>query len=348
MRILFLLEGTLTPSSRFRVKQFIPYFQEAGIHCTVRSAYGDRYNQMAKTNLAKPYKFFTKLRRILYSFDASRFDLIFIQRPTFPFTSLPERFVTRINQNTIFDVDDAIWHDSKNNVNYFRKKTFDKNVTLCRYLICGNDYLAAAANKPNKTRVIPTVIDSEKYTPGLSQHQHKKTVIGWMGTASNFISLKTIVPALLEILKKFPNVIVRLVSNDSFLPLAGHPQVQEIVWNKEDEVSLLRSFDIGLMPLIDNTVTKGKCGFKMIQYMAVGVPVIVSPIGANISILDDQKAGLFASTKSEWIESLALQINDSQMRKEMGETGRARAVKYYSIKAVLPEYLKIFELAGKK
>jgi glycosyltransferase involved in cell wall biosynthesis len=136
---------------------------------------------------------------------------------------------------------------------------------------------------------------------------------------------------------------VRLVSNADFEPLRGLDRVEQIRWSAAEEILLLQSFDIGLMPLVDSPLTRGKCAFKMIQYMAVGAPVVVSPVGANVDVMQGVEAGYLVDEFDEWSDALLALVDDAEARQRMGAQGRDRAVERYSIDAVLPTYLEIFE-----
>lgn len=347
MRILFLTEGTTVPASRFRVGQFLPYFRDRGLECVVRAGYGDHYNQIAPTPLGTPYKMSKRLLRIIRSVDAAAFDVVFLQRPAVPHTPLPEQLIHRLNRRTIFDVDDAIFLNADGTANQRYEHTFSTIVDEVCHVICGNDFLAQAAAAPQKTTIIPTVIDCERYSPATDRQKYladdKELIIGWMGTAGNFKSLDLVVPALRQVLDKHENTRFRVVSNARFKPLADHPQCESIPWSADAEIDLLRSFDIGLMPLLDIPVSYGKCGFKMIQYMAVGTAVVSSSVGANIDIFEGSGAGFLADNTAEWVQALELLINDALKRRRCGESGRQHVLKNYSIRSVIDQYMALFE-----
>lgn len=342
MRILFLTQGVLTPSSRFRVGQFIEHFEARGITCTVRAGYGTLYNQLAPTRLGLPYKAWSGLKRFGAAWDASSFDLVFVQRPALPFSALRERLIALRNPRIIFDVDDAIFLGANGTPHTARRKTFDDVIELSTHVICGNKYLAEQAGQPEKTTVIPTVIDTDIYQPSSHTSSTHKIIIGWMGTAGNFVSVRPILPIVLETLAKYPNTVFRLVSNARLPELEDHPQVEQIAWTAASEVELLQSFDIGLMPLLDNDSTRGKCAFKMIQYMAVGKPVIASAIGANVEVFENSDAGFLVTTPGDWKTALSTLIEDQALREPMGVRGRHHAVESYSIHSVSNVYINLF------
>lgn len=341
MNVLFLTEGTTVPAARFRVGQFVPHFEAKGIRCTVRAAYGDHYNRISRTPLDVPYRVTKRAARVLKSLDAGRFDAVFLQRPAFPFWSLPELLVHGLNDKTIFDFDDSIFLDADGQERA-RARAFDEVVAAVRQNIAGNRWLADRAGHPEKIRVIPTVIDTDRYVPR-SRRDEERVVIGWMGTRSNFASLDTVAPVIRSVLDAHPQTCFRVVSNAPYPTLADHPRFEFIAWSADREIQLLQSFDIGLMPLPDNPLTRGKCGFKMIQYMAVGSAVIASPTGANAEIFAGSDAGFLARTDDEWRISLEHLIAAPNDRNDAGSSARAHVEDRYSVRSVIPKYLDVFE-----
>jgi glycosyltransferase involved in cell wall biosynthesis len=352
MRVLFLTEGESVPASRFRVEQFVPHLEKRGIRCTVRPAYGEAYNRIHPVPvLNKVYKLLWSLKRVPASFDARKFDLLFLQRPALPFSPWPEKFAAGRNPRAIFDVDDAIFMNLDGSVNPANRRTFEEAIAACALTICGNDFLADHAREHGPTTVIPTVIDTSRYVPRVAPDDTGEVVIGWMGTASNFPCLRMIVPALREVLAARPKARVRIVSNAVFDDLVGVDRVEQIPWSAAEEIPLLQSFDIGLMPLPDVPVVYGKCGFKMIQYMAVGIPVIASAVGANEAIFDGSDAGALIAPHRDapveeteaWRQALLNLIDAPELRRKMGRRGRRHVLARYSIDAVIDRYVELFE-----
>lgn len=343
MRLLCLTQGLTIPSSRFRVGQFLSHWREAGVDVHVTHGYGSRYNDLAMTRLGKPYKLVGKARRITGMWQAARADAVFLQRLAIPQTALPEVALARLNPHLIMDMDDHPYMGAAGKVDPWRVAAYERATALCEHFICGNDFLAELFNVPERTTVIPTVIDTDLYEVR-ERTEGALIRLGWMGTAGNFYHLEPLLPALNAVLSRHPNVRLRLVSNATFEPLSAHPQVEQIRWSAQSEQELLSSFDIGLMPLRDSEVARGKCGFKMIQYMAMGVPVISSAVGANVAIFKGSHAGVLADELSEWEDVLEDALTWSfQKRIRLGMAGRHHAVEHYSVTSVLPQYLEIFE-----
>lgn len=347
MKVLFVTDGILTPASRFRCSQFFPYFENEGIRCDLRYAYGPLYNRAINSWLSTPYRTACRLRRAYHQLlVASDIDLVFLQRTAFPHSAFVEDLASTLDIPTIFDFDDSLFVNGKGEDSRARRDAFEKAVLLADHLIPGNAFLAREANYSQKSTIIPTVIDTDKYIPRKAPKATSKLVLGWMGTAGNFPFLESVVPAIKRILRRYPNTVMRIVSNSEFLPLSGVERVQQIPWSAETELAWLQSFDVGLMPLVDSPLTRGKCAFKMIQYMAVGIPVVVSPVGANSEVFESVDPIGFMPD-GDWEQSLSVLIEEKGLRVAMGESGRERATSHYSIHAVLPRYLKIFEdLAG--
>lgn len=343
MRVLFLTEGTTIPSTRFRVLQFLPYFEANGVQCTVRGGYGAQYNSASKTKWGKAYKLASRLKRVALGVDAPRFDGVFLQRPAIPFTSVPERLLALSQTPVIFDFDDNLSMGANGQPHSGRQSTLTHAARSSAHVIAGNAFLAGLVDAPNKLSIIPTVLDTNRYTPGPTPFATDEVIIGWMGTKGNFVYLRQILPDVLATLEAYPHTRFRVVSNALLPELEDHPQVDQIPWSADDEINLLRSFDIGLMPLEDTLGARGKCGFKMIQYMAVGSAVVSSPVGANVDIFEGSGAGHLAADGEAWRAGLAQLVEDDTHRAACGAAAREHAAAHYSIEGVLPEYLALFE-----
>lgn len=342
MRILFITEGTHAPSARFRVQQFIPHFESAGIQCTVAAAYGPRYNSIANTRLGAAYKLATRSKSFVRGLNAGRYDILFVQRPILPFSPLPEEFLTRINPRMIFDVDDAVFLDANSQDAPRRRHTFERCVEVAAHYIAGNDFLAENGGQPSKTSVIPTVIDTDVYRPPEAAAPDGTVVVGWIGSRTTVRYIDQVLPALRQLRDRYPQVVVRIVCSHMPDHLAAEERFEFVPWSKEKEISAIQSFDIGIMPMEDTQVSQGKCGFKMIQYMATGIPVVSSPVGANAVIFEGSNAGALATTQQEWVEALRGLVEDKSRRIECGAQAREHAIAHYSVQAVLPRYLSLF------
>lgn len=345
MRILFLTDGPQVPSGRFRVEQFVPHLEARGISCTVRYAYGTAYNEVSRKPWGSAYKLVCRLRRAAHTVAAGDYDLVFLQRTAIPLTAVPELIRARLGGRFVFDFDDAIYLGPGGRESRWRAQTFRRAIDLCDQVIAGNQHLAHQAAVPEKTTVIPTVVDTEVYVPPPQRVPHDEVVIGWMGTASNFDSLRTVIPDVMRALERIPRGRFRIVSNARLPELEGNPRVEQVRWSPHEEVRQLQSFDIGLMPLQDTPLTWGKCGFKMIQYMAVGTPVVASAVGANPDIFAGSGAGHLPRPGEDWTEPLIRLALDPAARRQAGDSGRRHVVRSYSVNRVVEQLTEVFSRA---
>lgn len=251
-------------------------------------------------------------------------DVTILQRelvstlPTFEFASGRPR---------VLDVDDAI-HLKQ------RLGAADRIASACDLIWCGNAELADHFADFAQTAIIPTSVDTQRYAPG--HDSRDDLTIGWMGTGGNLPELDDIAPALERVLDERRHVRMRVVSDrPGQWRLAGHPSVDAVEWSAEREVAELQGFDIGLMPLRDTPWARGKCGFKLLTYLACGVAAVGSPVGVNGRILGDDPAST-PSTPEQWRVALLQLIDHDDLRTERGAAGRRRVESEYSVDAVAP------------
>jgi glycosyltransferase involved in cell wall biosynthesis len=345
MRILFLVPYPTdeAPSQRFRFEQYFPLLKKNNIDFSVSSF----WNKSAWAILYQPGKFFEKLfwlcigfiKRCIDMIRAIGFDLIFIHRECAPLGPPVFEFVLAkiLRKKIIYDFDDAIWMANTSQENRLAAwaKFHGKVKPICRWsrvVSCGNAWLADYAKRFNVNTIInPTTIDTEYlHNPTLfnSKKEAGKIVIGWTGTHSTIGYLNTLLQVLQSIEKKYP-IIIRIISNkDPQLPFQS---AEFVPWNKETEIADLMTFDIGIMPLTDDEWAKGKCGFKALQYMALGIPCIASPVGVNSEIIKHGFNGLLCRTDLEWEADLEQLIGDQALRKRLGNEARKTVEKNYSV-----------------
>lgn len=340
MRVLFLTDGPQNPAARFRCEQFFPLFEQAGIECIERYSYGEHYNDFAASRLSNPYRALCRLRRAAWTVASTGFDLVFFQRTALSFSAWPERLRARLRTPTIFDFDDAIYLDGTGAMSGLRERAFRQAVAASSWVIAGNRHLAGVANSAHKTTVIPSVVDTDTLLP--RRESNGPPVVGWMGTASNFVHVRLVLPQVLAAIRQVPGATLRIISNAKLPEVEGVPGVEFVPWTKERELEDLQSFDIGLMPLMDAEVSRGKCAFKILQYMAVGSAVVASSVGANIDVLSGIGAGELVAPGSEWSGVLVRLMNDLPLRREMGLRGRSHVVASYSVKSAASRYLELF------
>lgn len=341
-RIMFFLQGQKIPSSRFRVGQFISHFRSNGIDCTLRTPYPSLHGHVnsplvhgVRRQLTRPCGSISRLRQLGGVRDH---DLIYLQRPMLSYyTTILEEFVCRMRP-AIFDIDDAIFH------NFFglERLKIGRIVSLCQHVIAGNDYLAERLKAPGKTTVIPTVVDIDRFT--VRPSPRGPYTIVWTGIGANLKELRPIVTALTQTLAQTQGRLLIVTDRIDEDVLRNIPY-QFVKWSPATEVSALESAHVGIMPLRDTAYNRGKCGFKLIQYMARGIPVVASAVGANNQIVRDGIDGFLVRESREWVNALVdLSKQDSSA---MGAAGRRRVESNYSIEAVLPTYLRLFEKIGR-
>lgn len=265
-------------------------------------------------------------RRKLFK-QAVDFDGVFLHKKKLNF--FDAFWLRRYSKKLIYDFDDAVMYSPKNpesgSSSHFRP--FSRTVKLADMIIAGNSYLAEHARKFNpNVEILPTGLDTEAYKVQAGPRNDGKIRLVWIGSKSTLRYLAEIKPALEEIGSRFDNVILRIICDD-FLNLQNIP-VEKYLWSEETEATDISTCDIGLAPLPDNRFTRGKCGFKILQYAAAGLPVIASPVGVNTDYIQQGGNGYLADGASDWVDKLCQLISDSQLRKQMGQTGRAKVQRF--------------------
>ncbi|KPK41115.1 MAG: hypothetical protein AMJ78_06425 [Omnitrophica WOR_2 bacterium SM23_29] len=339
MKVLFIVPyPTEGPSNRFRVEQYLPHLSNRGITYSIRPFYS---SSIYKILYKKGYYirkavslFFFMLRRVRDVFSARYYDIIFIHREAYPFSGYIFEWLFRIfGGRLIYDFDDSI---------FLKKPKKLKNIiSMSDCVIAGNEFLKNYASQYNsKVLVLPTCIDTQVYKPKLKSAHKDKVVIGWIGTSFTSIYLDLLKDAYETLADRYKNIEFRIVGGDfknSNLPVICKE------WSLESEVADLQEFDIGVMPLFDDDWARGKCGFKIIQYMAIGIPTVASRVGMNVEIIEDGKDGFLINGKEDWINKLSLLIEDRQLREDMGRYGKAKVERLYSVEANKHKYIDILE-----
>ncbi len=346
-RVLFALEGKTIPATRFRVEQYLPYLRAAGIQADLRYGYGTHYNQALRLPRAAQlaYKIAGRLRKAAWLTTAPAYDLVFMQRNALPGTALPEQLLAHTGIPVIYDFDDAVHAQAYDGSGSKNAQMFRDMVALSTELVAGNDYMAGIAAAPEKTTVIPTAVDITRYKPA-DRRASDDIVIGWIGTRTNYPYIESIAPQLFEVLRAFPGARLRMISNGRSPVFEGHDRVEQVAWSEQTEIELLQSFDIGLMPLFDDEIARGKCGFKMLQYMAVGAPVVASRVGANGPLFEGSDGGSLVDPRSnDWVTPLTELLRDADLRKHQGASAREHVSNHYSAEKMAAKYLEVFRRA---
>jgi glycosyltransferase involved in cell wall biosynthesis len=342
MKLIILSEGPLIPSGRFRAYQLLPGLRAKGWDGEIHSAYGRAYNTAVNRPWGPVYK---ALCRAARAAQAARPRLgkvvIFSQKLSLPSFAWPERLAARSGP-LVFDFDDALFLGADGSPSGARVAAFERVARAAAHVIAGNDYLASHVPSDVPRSVIPTAIDVGTYAPR-PRRAGDTVVFGWMGTASNFPSLRAALPYLLKGLDRVHGSRLRIVSNGTLPEVADNARVELHRWSDQTEVDDLAGFDIGLMPLEDSDSARGKCGFKLIEYMAMGKPVIAARVGANTGIVEPSGGGLLVNRLDEWPDAMARLGNDPAFAAHAGAAGRKHVEEHYSLGAALERYDAIFQ-----
>ena len=354
---MFVVSGTeRVAASRYRVYQYLPYFKKNSVKCEVFSITSElvtriairspEFNEILKLGyylLLFAERFF---RFWVIFFKATHFDILFLQRATFPF-GLGKLLKMR-NKNIVFDIDDAIFlPDTQKQGMVARCKRFVKErevndiLRIARCVIVENDYIRDYVSKYcDKTYKIPGPIDTERYFVK-EKEKGKNVILGWIGSPATTAYLYLLNTVFGEILSRFGNVKVVLIGAGEYE--FSSDRFTRKSWNYSTEVKELQQFDIGLMPMPDDEWTKGKLGCKMLQYMAVGVPSVVSYTSTNAEIIKNGENGFLVKKGPEWVEKLALLIEKKELREKIGAAGRRTVEELCSVEMNAPRLLEILK-----
>jgi glycosyltransferase involved in cell wall biosynthesis len=332
-----------SPGQRFRFEHFIPALEDAGYEVVFSNIINEKDDNVFYSH----GNYFAKLRIVIKSFfhrlrdlkTAKTCDLVFIYREAFMLgsTYFEKRFA-KLNVPVVFDFDDSIWLNdtSEGNQNLAWLKKPEKTSQICKYaslVMVGNQYLADYAAKFNdNVFILPTCINTDYHIVREYGAKDERICIGWTGTTTTVKHYDTAIPVLLKLKEKYGDKIYFkvIVNADKW---TKEIDVKLVRWSKESEIADLCEFDIGIMPLPDDEWSRGKCGFKGLQCMALGIPVIMSPVGVNIDIISHNKNGFLADSQQEWFDYLSTLIEDKATRVKIGEAGRETVIREYSVEA---------------
>ncbi len=346
--------ASIGPSSRYRIYQYLPYLSAAGIRTQVYPLFGPAYFTMievrpkwVQTLVKMAYTILRFLKRVFDILSISPGDLVVIEGQLFPYCPpIVEKMLARRNR-FIVELDDAIyltpWHGRK----------IPAVLRFSSGAIVGNAMLARYARTHTSTvSVFPTVVDTDRFRPGpvgrasSSMSVDKSITIVWIGLAFNFAYVEMLVPVFQRLQSEY-DIVFRVICSRP--PLLPDVRMEFRPWTYETEVEDLQKSDIGVMPLIDNEWAQGKCGLKLLQYMAVGLPSVASPVGVNCEIVREGDNGFLAKAAEDWYQHLALLCRDVELRKRVGRSARATVESQYSLNqwgGRLAEHYKTIMAAG--
>ncbi|HSW36318.1 MAG TPA: glycosyltransferase family 4 protein, partial [Candidatus Limnocylindrales bacterium] len=349
MKILLLsLYGYLAASSRYRFYQYLPYLRQQGIEVEVAPLLDDEYIKDLyagrKKNILNIIKAYGK--RINQMLRTKIFDLIWIEKEALPWLPGWVEYDLGLSKVPyVVDYDDAIFHRYDQHkfklVRILLGRKIDRVMRWAALVVAGNDYLADRARDAGASRIeiLPTVIDLEKYC-GTPQPINNAFTIGWIGSPATSGYLTLIAPALKEICRQGDARVVLVGAGEVDLP---DVPVQYVCWSEATEAEEIQHFDVGIMPLPDEPWERGKCGLKLIQYMACARPVVGSPVGVNRKIIRHGVNGYLARTNDEWLQALLMLRENKEHRQRMGEAGRKLVEKEYSLQVTAPQLMKMLQ-----
>lgn len=355
MKILFLFPypHDTAGSQRFRFEQYLNILQKKGFHCDLQSFLDkDTWKILYQKGhyLLKSWGIFKGfLRRFLILFRLHRYEYVFIHREASPLGPPAfEWLIAKIfRKRVIYDFDDAIWLPNTTQQNRWVAglKFHQKTGLICKWaykISAGNGYLCDYARRFNDRVVLnPTTIDLEHLQKFCKKKAHpgSKPVIGWTGTHSTLPYLEMILPVLKELEKDYTFQFLVIADKKPDFHLESF---YYLPWNKHTEIEDLLRMDIGLMPMPDDPWSRGKCGFKALQYMALGIPALVSPVGVNRDIVEDGVNGYICQEPAEWKEKLIVLIKNPELGEKLGNEARKTVETKYAVQANRENFLNLF------
>jgi len=347
-RLLILTKGSrINPASRYRFYQFLPYLEEAGIQCQVEPFFDDEYYQLKHAGIAPtrmlPYIAGRYARRLklLAGLKKHHFALAAVENQVMPYEpGLGEAILAARGVPFTLEFDDAIY------LTRFHGSKLTRTLKAATHVIVGNQHLYDyAIGHTRKVEVVPTVVDMARYRAAAAVRKPKnRFVVSWIGLPVNFPYLATVEPALARLAHEFP-LEFRVISAGSY-NLPGVP-VHFVPWSEEGEVMALAESHAGIMPLPDQEWERGKCGLKLIQYMATGLAAVCSPVGVNRDLVSHGRNGMLATTTAQWEQCLRTLCFDAAARDAMGEQARQTIEERYSLQSWGPRLaLRYRELMG--
>jgi len=344
MKFLFLTSGRRTPSTRFRMLPLAERLNEAGHRCVVSHSFPEKYDYFPKLGFRPSQWLKRACRRVdLWRARWGRFDAVILERELFdnPTWDL-EASLRTAARTLVLDIDDGVFLK-------FPEK-FARLLELADLVVVGNRALAqwAEAAHPHVV-IVPTCIDTETYRPRTLASEAPaipaRAVIGWIGTAGNVEYLRVLAGPLRNLARLHDFEFQVIAGNPGVLaelPLSG-VKVAFRTWNPATEATDILDFDIGVMPLTDDPWSRYKCGLKLLQYMAVGLPGVASPVGVNRDIIRHGENGFLAATAEQWETSLGELLTAPELRRRIGTEALATVRQHYSLQVQLPRWLEAVE-----
>ena len=339
------------PSSRYRSYQYKPYL-EKDFNLQFYPLFNDEYIDNLYGNKGQNYfqlfkAYFFRILQVLNCLGTDK--IVFIEYELLPyFPPILEYLLYKTKVKIILDYDDAIFHNYDLHPNSLIKYLFGnkiyKIVKFANTVITGSPFLSSHLNKfTNNIVEIPTSINFANYKSSFQLDSIENDItIGWIGSKSTSINIFNIIEVIKITHKLNPKITFKLMGFDYNLKSQlDLPNVEFYNWSAQEELIFLKKIDLGIMPLEDTSFNRGKCGFKLIQYMAMGKPTLSTPLEANVKI-NRNNNNLFAISKEEWVICINKFISDISFYREVGLKNQKIVEKYYSVEANSISYIKIF------
>lgn len=352
-KVLFIFPYPLgkAASQRFRFEQYFKFLNQHQIEYESKPFLSDKTWNI----LYLPGRFVEKtlailkglFSRFLLLFRLKEYDYLFIHREATPVgPAFFEYFASQwLKKKIIYDFDDAIWIPNSSESNRFFSflKGYSNVKHICRWaykVSCGNDFLVQFAKQYNNQVVYnPTTIDTENHHQFIKNQTEKPLIIGWTGSHSTIRYIYQVYPVIQKLAQKH-DFIFRIISD--LPPDETIAQLEFVKWKKETEIEDLLKLNVGIMPLENDKWSSGKCGFKALQYMALGIPAVVSPVGVNTKIVDHSINGFICETEQEWFDALDKLLSDEALRINMAKQTRSKIELNYSVHSNETNFLGLF------
>lgn len=329
----------LGASSRLRSLQYLAHLNDQGFDITQQCLFDDTYLEKLYAGEGRSYLSIAAayLRRFFTLTTISKYDLVWIEKEIFPyFPSIFEHALRIVGKHYVVDYDDAIFHNYNLSKKAIVRKILGHKIdTVMRLADCvfvGNQYLRDYAEQAGAKEifVVPTVVDAHRYKMRSSKAKDQLT-IGWIGSPSTQQYLIDMKDILREVCLEHNAQLLVVGATSAVAEAIQDVDVEIAAWTEKSEAALIQRMDIGIMPLKDGPWERGKCGYKLIQYMACCVPVLASPVGVNEDIVRDNRCGILATSQDEWSSALELLLSQQTTRVELGLAGRRAVEKTYSL-----------------
>lgn len=341
-------------SSRYRSLQFQDVLERNGVRCTFRPLFDDDYLK-TRYGVGRGDTFqigSAVVRRLRQLLAVRDYDVVVIEKELVPyFPALFERALAAVGIPYVVDYDDAVFHAYDQSPHVLVRRLLGRKIAAvmrhARCVIAGNEYLADYARnaRARKVEILPTVVDLDRYSIAPPPNVRRPFTIGWIGSPFSSRYLERVAPALADVCKGGAARVVLIGAPPTALPDVPHETLR---WSEETEVRDMHGFDVGIMPVVDEHWARGKCGLKLIQYMACGLPVVASPIGVNQEIVEPGVNGFLAGSDREWVEVLTTLRDQPKRARAMGLAGRRKVEEEYCLAVAGPRLASILKQAARR